>query len=161
MSASLSSLAEGTRQRAEAWLAFLRSSGIPFQVTSTRRSTLEQRRLFDKFQRGESELPAAEPGTSDHEIGRALDLVFESEEDLDVAVELAADSGFQWAGPADPVHFVDILEAPTLEQIQEEEGFESFETSETARRLRRVGELGKQILSFTGLFGDPRGCCRH
>jgi len=42
-----------------------------------------------------------------HEFGRALDVVFESEEDLADAIELAADWGLEWFGLDDPVHFED------------------------------------------------------
>lgn len=111
MSASISQLAEGTRERVERWRASLREAGISHQVTSTRRSLQEQRLLFDKFQRGESDLPVAEPGTSLHEQGRAIDVVFETEDDLLDAVDLAEDVGLRWAGENDPVHFEDRTNA--------------------------------------------------
>lgn len=110
MSASIAQLAEGTRQRVEAWRGSLRDAQIPHQVTSTRRSRAEQTRLYERFLRGESDLPAAAPGTSLHELGRAVDVVFETEDDLLDAVTLAEDFGLRWGGDDDPVHFEDTSE---------------------------------------------------
>src|SRR6266849_9957309 len=107
MSAGISLLGEGTRQKVESWLATLRAERIPYQVTSTRRSTLEQRRLYRRFLSGESSLPAAPPGTSSHEKGRAIDVVFQTEEDLADAADLADLAGLDWAGEGDLVHFED------------------------------------------------------
>src|SRR5215510_8801777 len=109
MSKSTSLLAEGFRQAVEAWLGRLRSEAIPYSVNSTRRSTLEQRRLYDRFLRGESDFPVARPGTSTHELGRAIDVSFESDEELLYAADLAADFGIAWAGAGDLVHFEDTI----------------------------------------------------
>lgn len=45
------------------------------RVTSTRRSTAEQTRLYRRYLAGQSRFPVARPGTSKHEQGRAIDLV--------------------------------------------------------------------------------------
>lgn len=105
MSTSVQLLEPDTRARVEEWLENLREERIPFRVTSTRRSRAEQRRLYEKFRRGESALPAARPGTSTHETGEAIDIVFESDGELRAAVDAAEDAGLRWGGETDPVHF--------------------------------------------------------
>lgn len=45
------------------------------RVTSTVRSRAEQARLYRRFLAGESQFPAAPPGKSKHENGRAIDIV--------------------------------------------------------------------------------------
>lgn len=107
MSTNTSLLAEGFRQAVEEWLGSLRAQGIPYRVTSTRRSRSEQQRLYDRWLRGESALPAARPGTSTHELGRAIDVVFETDEDTLDAADQAAELGIAWAGTSDFVHFED------------------------------------------------------
>ena len=44
------------------------------RVTSTRRSHAEQKRLYEKYLRGESRFPAKPPGQSAHEFGWAFDM---------------------------------------------------------------------------------------
>lgn len=45
------------------------------QITSVRRSYSEQRRLYADYLAGRSKYPAAPPGRSMHEAGRAWDMV--------------------------------------------------------------------------------------
>lgn len=152
-------------------MASLRAEGIPFRVTSTKRSRAEQQKLFDRFQRGESDLPAAPPGTSKHELGRAIDVVFETEDDLADAVELAADQDLDWFGMDDPVHFEDTqgveasLDAdPGLaNRIVAEGGEFALTIGRTVRaKAREFAEApGKTLAEFItgrlGISGD--GCC--
>lgn len=78
-------------------------------VTSVWRSTVEQQRLYDRFVRGESDLPAAPPGRSYHEFRLAFDLArpnVNPREDL-LLVHLGKiwnAVGGLWKS-SDPVHF--------------------------------------------------------
>ena len=76
-----------------------------FIVTSTRRSFLEQLRLFTAFKLGRSRFPAAPPGQSTHQLGIAVDLVPRLEGSLDLIVQIFRRFNFKWAGPRDSVHF--------------------------------------------------------
>ena len=49
-----------------------RKKGIPFTVTSGRRSAAEQEALYAR--RGSNRYPVAKPGTSAHERGTAVDI---------------------------------------------------------------------------------------
>lgn len=81
----------------------------PPVITSVKRSRVEQERLYAKFVSGESELPAARPGTSKHELGLAFDLATPSidpwdDELLPMLGQLWNEAGGTWR-PSDPVHF--------------------------------------------------------
>lgn len=80
-------------------------------VTSARRSRADQARLYQRYLRGESNLPAAPPGTSAHENGLAFDLAR-------LGVNAKTDPYLAWlgwvwihyiggshGGSRDPVHF--------------------------------------------------------
>jgi len=78
--------------------------GLQPRVTSTLRTSAEQKRLYDRYLAGLQQFPVAPPGTSAHEYGYAFDLVvspFEALQDLGAAWR---DMGGKW-GPRDPVHF--------------------------------------------------------
>src|SRR5262249_31265202 len=154
-------------QRVEAWLGSLRASGVPYHVNSTRRSIAEQRRLYDRWIRGESDLPVARPGTSTHELGRAIDVSFESDEELLDAADAGEEFGIAWAGPGDLVHFEDtILTAvPPAQERDADSVVRAAIASGTLQgpRASTFGPTGTvgQILSFLGL-GDHtcQGCRR-
>ena len=76
-----------------------------FIVTSTRRSFLEQLRLFTAWKLGKSRFPAAPPGQSTHQLGIAVDLVPRLEGVLPVIVRIFERFRFRWAGPRDSIHF--------------------------------------------------------
>lgn len=80
-------------------------------VTSARRSRTDQARLYARYLRGETQLPAAPPGTSQHELGWAFDMAR-------LGIPAANDGYLLWlgwiwetyvggrhGGTADPVHF--------------------------------------------------------
>jgi len=90
--------------RAVVFLAVLRWLRIPNTLTSVCRTRAEQERLFRKAQAGGSKFPAARPGSSKHEIGRAIDVVIPAGH-LPLAVQIAGLVGLRWAGPGDRVHF--------------------------------------------------------
>ena len=75
---------------------------VQVRLTSGRRTRKVQRELWEMWVRGESDLPAAPPGTSKHEFGLAADLVTD---DLEAAVRAARAVGLRWGGRRDPVHF--------------------------------------------------------
>jgi LAS superfamily LD-carboxypeptidase LdcB len=91
-------------------LAFLqavaRANGHGLVVTSTRRSRTQQRRLYADYLAGKSKYPAAPPGSSAHELGRAFDAVIEPRAWQDTYGALWERMGGRWGGRfGDPVHF--------------------------------------------------------
>lgn len=88
--------------------------GGPLVVTSARRSRADQYKLWMKYQRGESQIPAAPPGGSLHEHGLAFDMArlgVDPFNDVllnflgEIWVEMGGTYGGSWGGGADPVHF--------------------------------------------------------
>ena len=79
-------------------------AGLQPRVTSTRRSRSLQKKLYERFLRGESRYPALPPGLSAHEFGYAFDMIVTPEAALD-------DVGYTWVqwggiwGPGDAIHF--------------------------------------------------------
>lgn len=74
------------------------------RVTSAYRSSAEQSRLYRRWLAGVSQFPAAPPGRSYHEYGRAIDMVARPET-LAWLGQVWASWGGQWGGKADPIHF--------------------------------------------------------
>lgn len=79
-------------------------------VTSARRDQAKQWELYQKWQRGESSLPAAYPGTSRHQYGEAFDMARIGMDPLGdwLLQHLGAwwrHYGGLYGGTADPVHF--------------------------------------------------------
>jgi len=79
-------------------------------VTSARRSSAKQSQLYQRYIRGESEIPANRPGTSLHEYGLAFDMARIGKSPL--GDPLLAWLGRVWehyggrhGGERDPVHF--------------------------------------------------------
>lgn len=105
MSADLRDLKPWLRPYAQAFVRYLSRAGVAVIVTSTVRSRARQRRLYSRYLRGDSPLPAAPPGHSTHEQGIAFDL------NLNPPVYRAAGRlwesiGGTWGGRFnDPVHF--------------------------------------------------------
>lgn len=98
--------------RVREWLHALRANGIRYRVTSTKRTRTEQIVLWKRFLAGKSRFPAARPGTSKHETGQAIDVVFDDPGGLAVAVRSAEIHLLRWAGPRDSVHFDQPTELP-------------------------------------------------
>ena len=77
-------------------------------VTSVVRSRQKQAVLYQRYLRGQSSLPAAPPGSSYHEVGRAFDMVVaagkHSAQQAAVG-RLWQSWGGTWGGARDPVHF--------------------------------------------------------
>jgi hypothetical protein len=80
------------------------AAGLMPRVTSTRRSSSQQRRLYARYLAGEAGFPVAPPGYSAHEYGEAIDLVV-------TPMDALADVGATWQSwggawnPTDAVHF--------------------------------------------------------
>jgi hypothetical protein len=58
----------------QAFIQALERAGVRVTVTSARRSTDEQAKLFAAYKAGKSKYPAAAPGHSTHALGIAVDL---------------------------------------------------------------------------------------
>lgn len=89
------------------WAFWLLSLWPSAQVTSTRRTTLEQSQLFAAFRAGSSKYPAAPPGQSYHEYGRAFDLYVQEPIVLAQLGRVWMSVGGTWGGAdgSDPIHF--------------------------------------------------------
>jgi len=105
MSKSLFLLKGDFKIRVREWLQALRANGVRFRVTSTKRTWNEQAALYQRFLEGKSSLPAAPPGSSKHQLGLAIDVVFDVPGDLEIAVQSAGVHLLRWAGAGDRVHF--------------------------------------------------------
>lgn len=80
--------------------------GLRPRVTSTYRSVQEQRILYDRYKRGLSALPAAQPGRSLHNWRLAFDLVVDGAEAQAWLGAVWEAWGGRWGGRFnDPVHF--------------------------------------------------------
>ncbi len=91
-------------QDLQQWLG---SQRIILTITSTLRSTRDQKFLWDRYQAGNSGgLPAAPPGHSAHEYGWAFDAIV-SPVEYQEAVGTAWEQnwGGKWGNRRDPVHF--------------------------------------------------------
>ena len=103
--ASLRDLDNRAQSMARAFVRALQAAGVTVTVTSTRRDSSQQAKLFADFQAGRSRYPAAPPGRSTHGMGLAFDL------HLDPPIYRAAglaweSAGFTWGGRfADKIHF--------------------------------------------------------
>lgn len=82
--------------------AVAKSQGFQARVTSGYRSKAAQTKLYNRYLQGLQPYPVAKPGTSDHEKGKAIDVV---STDTPKLVALLTSAGLSWAGPTDPVHF--------------------------------------------------------
>lgn len=76
------------------------------RITSTVRSTAQQKILYDNYKAGKSRFPAAAPGTSKHERGLAVDLDVQPEAVLTKLGQWYQKQGGVWGGSfKDPIHF--------------------------------------------------------
>lgn len=95
---------------AELLLKYARTLDPRFTVTSARRSTTDQQRLYNRYLAGLSPFPALAPGHSQHERGFAVDLMRLNVDPAHDAVlaqlgEAWRRAGGVWGGSVDPVHF--------------------------------------------------------
>jgi hypothetical protein len=87
------------------WAAWLVSLYPQASVTSTRRTWSEQYALYRRAAAGQSRYPAAPPGSSLHEQGRAFDIQA-PDEILEQLGAIWESVGGRWGGRFhDPIHF--------------------------------------------------------
>lgn len=100
--------------RLQPWARWIYDVGKSYDplltVTSAFRSRASQQRLFDRWRRGESAIPAAPPGGSLHEYGLAFDLARVGKDPLTDPLlnwlgRVWEYYGGQHGGQRDPVHF--------------------------------------------------------
>jgi|SRR5215813_11305857 len=105
MSTSIQGLIPEFRPFAKAFVQVVGNAGLLPRITSTRRTSAEQTRLYDAYiARGRTGLPAAPPGTSAHEYGYAFDMVVSPFAYLSFVGSYWNQLGGVWH-PSDPVHF--------------------------------------------------------
>ena len=114
-----------------------RSQGFEARVTSGFRTRKKQQELYTNWKNGYSPLPAARPGTSDHEVGMAIDVVSTNTDKL---VALLTAAGLFWAGKDDPVHF--SLLSPKSKLIRARGESKAFDvpTEEEWQAITRTGK---------------------
>ena len=90
---------------ARAFVALLERAGVRVTVTSARRDSATQARLYAAYKAGRSKYPAAPPGHSTHALGIAFDLSLNPPV-YDQAGALWERLGFTWGGRFDDrIHF--------------------------------------------------------
>jgi LAS superfamily LD-carboxypeptidase LdcB len=94
------------REAANELIRLAREAGLRPVVTSARRSSADQARLYRAYLAGRSRFPAAKPGTSKHEKGLAFDVHVSDKAMLTAMGELWESWGGRWGGRfKDPIHF--------------------------------------------------------
>lgn len=88
----------------EALLVVANRNGIPLRVTSARRTYAQQSHLYRRWLAGMNPYPVAPPGSSDHEIGYAVDLWSGTPQYNAALGALWQSWGGRWS-PRDEVHF--------------------------------------------------------
>lgn len=86
-------------------LTIARQRGYRVVVTSVRRSSFTQAILYRRFLAGLSPYPAAPPGTSMHEVGRAFDLGPDGPDVRALGAIWESWGGTYGAKFNDPIHF--------------------------------------------------------
>jgi len=96
------------------WAKWILAAGRKHQgklvVTSARRSRAKQQMLRDRWESGDSKIPANRPGTSLHELGLAFDLATLGLDPFEDPILPWLGSwweyyGGRYGGARDPVHF--------------------------------------------------------
>jgi len=97
-------LLPGLRDAAQQLFAAGQRVDPTLRVTSARRSRAEQSRLYRRYLAGQSRFPAAPPGRSLHETGRAWDMYTTRGEVLEWLGRTWISWGGRWYR-SDPIHF--------------------------------------------------------
>lgn len=102
---AFSGLHPGLIPYAEALVAAMRRVDPSTRITSVRRSTTEQARLYRRYLAGVATYPVAPPGRSKHEQGLAFDVAARPAT-LRAAGAVWESWGGRWGGRFnDPIHF--------------------------------------------------------
>ena len=126
------------------------AAGLLPRVTSTVRTTSEQRRLYSRFLAGQAGYPVAPPGSSAHEYGEAFDMVV-------TPMEALADVAYTWQSwgggwnPGDAIHF----ELPGASERAKQKGLESPWYAELAAGIPLSIPLSV-VLTFLGIPASAR-----
>ena len=143
MGTSIDALDGDLRQGLQELLQLLAQNGLQGRITSTVRTFREQKFLWDRYKKGQSQLPAAPPGHSAHERGWAFDMVV-SPYDYQTDVGNAWEKywGGSYGGEKDPVHF-ELPGASAQAYQLGEQGGDSVETG-----CKAVPDVG--IIDYIG-----------
>lgn len=88
------------------WAQYLMNYFPERRVTSSYRTYSQQYYLYRRYLRGDSKYPAARPGTSMHEFGRAWDVDDNDPGELERMGLTWESWGGRWGGRfGDPIHF--------------------------------------------------------
>lgn len=102
------SWSQGLRPELAPYFEYLVALGARYdpglRVTSAYRSTSQQAYLYRRYLAGLSAYPAAPPGRSYHEFGRAIDVAARPEI-LAWMGRVWTSWGGTWGGSSDPIHF--------------------------------------------------------
>lgn len=79
-------------------------NGLSPRLSSTYRSYSTQKRLYEAYLKGRSSFPAAPPGKSYHQYGRAADIVLAQSWGYSPLGNLWKSMGGRWWA-SDPIHF--------------------------------------------------------
>lgn len=77
-------------------------NGLRPRITSVYRSYARQAQLYERYRAGKSRYPAAPPGRSYHNYGRAVDMKADNLPGLGAYWQRM---GGTWGGNVDPIHF--------------------------------------------------------
>jgi len=97
---------------------YFQATGKKIQVTSGRRDSQKQAKLYQDYISGKSPYPAAKPGTSKHERGLAADINRADADAMD-KMGILARHGLHRPVRGDPVHIEYMGGGPSGEQIAE------------------------------------------
>jgi D-alanyl-D-alanine carboxypeptidase len=160
VAASISTLIPELQPFAHELLRVAGAAGLQPRITSTRRSTAEQARLYRRFLAGQNPYPVAPPGTSAHEYGYAFDMMIQSapgemENDLADLGKVWESWGGIWGGAfKDPIHF----EYPGFPHKEVTQGFWDYvlhgktpKILEDAIQIIPGAELISDLVSYLGV----------
>lgn len=129
--------------------AVAKSQGFSARVTSGYRTKAAQTKLYKRWQQGLQQYPVAVPGTSDHEKGKAIDVV---STDTGKLVALLTAAGLSWAGPSDPVHFSMIASPKAKKAPKSKVGYADIGTGKkikvSAEDMAVISQYPQSVQNF-------------
>lgn len=147
-----SDLLQGMRELQQ-WLSGQR---VLTTITSTVRTYREQKFLWDRYQKGEANFPAAPPGHSAHEYGWAFDMIVSPNVyQRDVGAAWEQYWGGKYGGTKDPVHF-ELPGASQLAWQLGEQGAQAVGASPTDRQENIFAKVYDVALGFIPVYGPAQ-----